>query len=571
MQKTYFDDQNAIIKNGKEGPLLLTNFKARITHQAIYHDGDRTHTMITIEGTLSDGTPLDPLTIPASDFQSMNWVAEKWGMVPIIYPHPSAERDVRTAIQSLSKPEKKHVYTHVGWEMIDGKPTYLSNGGGINADGYRNDLAIDLPNDLRRYSLPAPTANRDNWKASMSLSQMGKPSIVWPLLLAAYRAAMNQADFAVHLSGKTGTFKSEACSLFQSHWGDMPATCLPCSWSSTANAIEALAYKAAYALCVVDDFVPIGTSWQVRQLTAKADQIIRGQGNQAGRQRLSEVSSLQSTYYPRGILLSTGEDIPEGHSMRARCLLLDLTPGDIESGHLSTAQANRERYKHAMADWIHWLAQHPEKRVVEVQKYRPLYAGTGHARTPTTLANLHATAMRLGEWGVDRGYLTPAQQTAFEDMALPAIKEAGDRQKIHLESSDPTSAFIDTVQTLVGSKLGHFRTRKGGIPYEPERFGWEMIERPGEVPSYKPQGPRVGWIDRDEHEVYIDPGQMPLIKKFSGGRLMMTPQTLAKRLKDDGLITRTDDARDRNTVRLTLEGHPHNVMVLDIAQLFPDK
>jgi hypothetical protein len=35
-------------------------------------------------------------------------------------------------------------------------------------------------------------------------------------------------------------------------------------------------------------------------------------------------SSLRSVYYPRGLILVTGEDVPKGHSLRARLVVLEL-------------------------------------------------------------------------------------------------------------------------------------------------------------------------------------------------------------------------------------------------------
>jgi hypothetical protein len=41
-----------------------------------------------------------------------------------------------------------------------------------------------------------------------------------------------------------------------------------------------------------------------------------------------------------GLILSTGEDIPAGQNLRARMIVLELAPGDIDSAVLSLAQRN---------------------------------------------------------------------------------------------------------------------------------------------------------------------------------------------------------------------------------------
>ena len=159
----------------------------------------------------------------------------------------------------------------------------------------------------------------------------------------------------------------------------------------------------------------------------------------------------------------------------------------------------------------------------------------------------------------------------MDEVSTKAVMEAAHQQKKFLDSADPTTAFIETIQTMMSSGIAHFRTKSGGIPREAERFGWTKTDVAGEMPTWKPQGPRLGWVDLDDDYLLLDPSSLVLVKKWSGGRLPTTPQTLLKRLKDDGLLARTDDARDRNTVRMTLEGHPHNVIVLDLSQFFPEE
>jgi hypothetical protein len=91
------------------------------------------------------------------------------------------------------------------------------------------------------------------------------------LLAATYRAALGEADFALHLAGQTGAFKSEIAALCQQHFGaGMNARNFPGSWSSTANAIEAMAFYAKDALFVIDDFPPQGSTHDVARYHASA-------------------------------------------------------------------------------------------------------------------------------------------------------------------------------------------------------------------------------------------------------------------------------------------------------------
>ena len=88
-------------------------------------------------------------------------------------------------------------------------------------------------------------------------AHVGPPFICFPLLAATTRAALGKADFALHLSGENGAFKTELAALFQRHFGAaMDRLHLPGAWSSTANALEMAAFQAKDTLRVVDDFAP---------------------------------------------------------------------------------------------------------------------------------------------------------------------------------------------------------------------------------------------------------------------------------------------------------------------------
>ena len=68
--------------------------------------------------------------------------------------------------------------------------------------------------------------------------------------------------------------------------------------------------------------------------------------------------SLRPAKPPRGLILSTGEDIPRGQSLRARGLFLELGPNDLNWQRLSECQqdAASGRYAMAMAGYLQWLA-----------------------------------------------------------------------------------------------------------------------------------------------------------------------------------------------------------------------
>src|SRR5262249_24070742 len=149
------------------------------------------------------------------------------------------------------------------------------------------------------------------------------------------RAVFGEADFALHLAGETGALKSELAALHQQHFGaTMNRLQLPGAWSSTGNALESLAFQAKDTLFVIDDFAPQGSGADVARYHAAADRVFRAAGNHAGRSRLDSTAKLREPKPPRALILSTGEDIPRGQSVRARLLILELPKGSINVSHL---------------------------------------------------------------------------------------------------------------------------------------------------------------------------------------------------------------------------------------------
>ncbi len=571
----YQQNEHGIFKNDGKDNHQITNFTAEIVSQIKVHDGRTTETTLHIIGRVGD-EPLDRIEVPAEQFASMNWVARLWGVAPLIMPMPNAERDAKTAIQCASKPKTIHVYKNTGWTRIGNKDTFLHAGGAIDDKGHNPRIQVELPVDLKHYKFrPDSEVIGDSFRASLNLPKLGPPEIMWPMLLATYRAAIDKADFAIHLAGRTGTFKTEVCSLFQSHFGEgMDARSLPGSWSSTANALEALCYYAKNALIVVDDFVPNGTAWQVRALQKTCDQLIRGQGNQAGRARLSDRTNLQTTYYPRGIILSTGEDVPEGHSIRARMFILDLTPGDVTPEALTLAQQRRPHYQNAMAHFINWLAldlkKHREELKIAAHEVRDGNRNLGHTRTPAMVGELTATADMLMLFGVEMGLITVEEAHALTENADEAIQIMAETQAQYLEAADPADAFVETIRAVLTGHLAHVTTRDGLTPQKPDLTGWTESSGAGGIASYKSHGPLIGWVDWAANEMLIDINAMAFLKRHAGGKLSMTRQTLLKRLKDANVLARADEGRQRNTVRVKCNGHTRHCICVPLATVLEE-
>lgn len=584
-------------KEDEDGQLTtLANFTAEIIKETRMIDGITNNTILTIKGEQIGGRPINgvtpkPIELPevainADEFGNFNWVLRRWGSRCVIFPQTGVKDDLRTQMQLQSTPTIELIYGTIGWmENERGHKMYLHNGGAITEKGNDTSIRVVLPPELQRYDLTTGEPGCDVHEAfhsSLDLIKLGPAEVMWPLWAATFAPILGPCDFAMHLAGRSGAFKSEIISLFQSHYGSaMDARNLPANWSSTGNALEALTYYAANALVTIDDFVPQGTSYQVKTLQSNADRVIRGQGNQAGRGRLTDSASLKVAYYPRGLTMSTGEDTPEGHSVRARMLIVELSPGDTEVKNLTESQKKRRQFPILMSEFIkdacdtvapdfikgkQMMTQELQHRVNEI---RDVLLEIGHTRTPPMLARLVATVETVMQWAAERGFITKDLAETMTDQAKEAIIQAGMNQSTYLEAADPVQVFMNGLRTALAGQRGHVRSMQNGVPLEPEKYGWTQMTVSGEMPKYKAGGTTIGWVDSDENRLYFDADlAWAASKKETGNELAITKMTLIKRLKDAGILDRCDSHRNRCTVRISVEGHTRNVICFNVATFF---
>ncbi len=338
--------------------------------------------------------------IPADKLTSMNWHIEELGAKALIYPGYSCKDHARAAIQMLSEDVgRKVVYTHTGWCKASEHWVYLHSGGAIGSDGPEASIEVELPKGLAGYSLPDPPPDeqlQQLFAVELALLDVAPDHITVPLLAATFRSVLGGVDHSISLTGSTGAGKSELAALMQQHFGGkLDARHLPANWSSTANAIEGMAFACKDVLLVIDDFAPGGARSDVDKAHRDAARIFRSQGNRSSRQRMRADTTLRPPKPPRSLILSTGEDAPRGQSIRARMLVVEVGPNDVDWDKLTECQKHAAAgdYAALLSGFIRWLAPRygsvreglPEEIADLRQKATQSHQ---HKRTPEIIANL---------------------------------------------------------------------------------------------------------------------------------------------------------------------------------------
>jgi hypothetical protein len=183
------------------------------------------------------------------------------------------------------------------------------------------------------------------------------------------------------------------------------------------------------------------------------------------------------------------------------------------------------------------------------------------------LARLMVTAYLLIDYATEAGVIGKRDKPKWRSQAETAILSVGRKQAQYLEDADPVEAFLQAIRTILTNGMGHVRTQDGGVPKQAELLGYQKQGGEGSsMATYKAMGKKIGWIDWEKDELYLDIQNCYAdIKRASQNAVNLSQMTMLKRLKEAGYLSRIDDARNRNVVRVQAENHSRSVIVMTLT------
>src|SRR6185369_13627748 len=298
---------------------------------------------------------------------------------------------------------------------------------------------------------------RDAVRLSLRLLDVAPPSVSIPLLASTYAAPLafiTSPDFALWMVGPTGSLKSELAALAQRHFGTFDRKTLPGSWTSTENALEARLFTVKDAVAVIDDYAPNADSRAQQELEKRAQRIIRGIGNRASRARLRADLSQQPDRPPRGLVVCTGEDLPTGHSIQARLVIVEVDRERLNLDVISELQASGTRLTHAMRGYIEWL----QPVIPALRKQLPVRLGRlrgelhqigSHLRQADALAQLRGAFELLLEFAEHVGAIDAGRAAELRGTARQTLRGIGEAQGSVLRDLEPAERFMSVLGTLL--------------------------------------------------------------------------------------------------------------------------
>ena len=269
--------------------------------------------------------------------------------------------------------------------------------------------------------------------------------------------------FGLWLRGTTGEGKSFAAKLAQNFFGDFPIEdgSRVGSWTSTVGFTQRQGFYFKDALYLVDDYKPESVRHHevVKLLQNYADNSTRG--------RLNADATTKASREVRGLLVATGEDVPEhSASALARLVVVEVPRRDKDLGRGSRCLRGRPAYRGVMADFLRWTIAggRPEAfrdRVAALQGayYEPIAGRQNDLRIATNFALLGAAFEEFAAYLADAWDGARAEAATFVEVDLPALR---DRMVGAVQDQLPSAIFLEELRTLIAT--GKVRLAEGGHP-----------------------------------------------------------------------------------------------------------
>jgi hypothetical protein len=290
-------------------------------------------------------------------------------------------------------------------------------------------------------------------------------------------------------------------------------------------------------------------------MEGNAEYIVRNVGNQGGRGRLRSDLSQRTVHRPRGLVVSTGEGLPGGQSITARLYTIEVQPGDVDLEKLTAAQAEAERYAHAMAGYLLWiadqwdsLARYLPQRRMELRASLLKEMDGSHLRIPDVLAALYLGLDLALAYATEVGALTEAEAQAWRARGWEALKAGAEAQARRIERERPTVCFFEVLRDLLAQG----------------RVRLEAREEVGHIGGDAGGAELLGWYD--EGYLYLLPGaaynRVARFLRDEGMHFPVKVSTLRKHLFEEGFLVRGSDNRYTDVIWLAQRNKSERVLRL---------
>lgn len=305
---------------------------------------------------------------------------------------------------------------------------------------------------------------------------------LWVAPFAAVLMSLLEEPFAsLFILGPSGSHKTTLAVLALCHHGNFSTSNLH-TFNDSANSLEKAAFILKDAPMLVDDFYPTSNRAEQQQMISTFEKLTRSAGNRSGRGRLQTNLRLHRTFYPRGMVWFTGEDLAAVGSALVRLTLVEIEPNSIDLKMVSDLQAGKSLLPHALADFVRWLIKHQERVVkgLNEQGHQEQLSGKlrsqVHTRLPHQIVLWQRMVGVLCSWLSNHQFVPKVTIDQLLKDANSVFLENALRLQERISSSSPTEQFLEIIQSLKSAEKLWIKTQnvrnKQKQPNQ-EFFGWE--------------------------------------------------------------------------------------------------
>lgn len=554
----YFYDGFDLCRAGEEADLLICTANVEILEEQVLDDGASDAETRLKLGVTWPGGKAEGYCSAEAFFKDLPTVLLQMSSSSVVV-RPNMTKQACIAIQLLSDPTRRCIYTHTGWREIQGEHVFLLPQGCLGNKVVETD--IGNAGAAYRYNLPAKPAEPDVARAvqlARELLDVAPRHITWPLLSHLYSAPLSPCmpvhqRAVMHVVGVTGSWKTTLSTLFLCLWGDFSDGLPTETWASTPNYLGRMGFTLKDLPMLIDDYKP--SMVRSRDVT----RLVQNYADGTSRGRMNADSSLKTSYPIRAAILSTGEEsLGVEASVAARVLSLCLSRSMINVERLTSAQTTARELAPATSAFLYWLRDH-RSDLIEIcdkayYRMRDVFTavvhaqGGGHTRIATSAATSAMGGIVWIGFLKRSGFIDKTEAREYEAQLIDAYTRLISSQLPEVQDQQADSQFILHLRAMISS--GQVRIENRQIPLEGDQA--------------KGQPPVVAYRDADGDYVHAT-AAVHQVKKFlasEGQRLDFGARAVYRQLDTQGLIQRGPNGAKTKVIRIGSQGRTVRVLHL---------
>jgi hypothetical protein len=507
----------------------VTNFACQITTEIQANDGDNITTLYDLAGKTDRSFSVPQVSSEelADERKLVARLLTFAGGRAIVYR--SGAGHLRPAIQEMSNGFlREQYYTATGWYNIGGERVFLTPGANL--------ARMEVPHEVKRYCIVADPGNLAAGLATVKMLLEVFPHHISYICAAhaflppLYRWIPGMR-YALHLVGQTGVYKTTYAERWQSLYGPFVNNESRLGWRSTVNHLEMIGWHCKDVLILIDDYKPRYV--KMTDLTT----FIHNYADNRARGRLRRDSTAMNSKPVRGIVISTGEDMPAGEaSVMSRMIIVRVPKDAIDIDLLSATECKCNTLPAVMAEYLRWLPETLDVSRVNLwrdQYTRQLAGSTNPGRIALNMAQNRMAWTVLGDFLTAHGAWTESERlradAEYQTISLETIR--GMATKVDEEKA--ASVFSAAVKAMLAAG--------------------EAVILPRNESSEPPLGKTLlGWQD-DDGVYLIGDAAYHAVEKWlrqEGRSIGFTSQAVWEQFAEDKKLTKGIDGRPSRSVRI---------------------